>query len=53
MKQVLEALLIWSIRMVLLLIASYCVSFGWHQAKQVVLVNSNAEILSHISIVGE
>lgn len=48
MIKVLEAVLIWSIRMVLLLIASYCVSFGWHQARQVVLVNSNAEILTKI-----
>lgn len=33
--------------------ASYCISFGWHQAKQVVLVNSSAEILSQITVVGE
>lgn len=53
MKEVLEHFLVWCCCMITLLVGTYCVSFGWHQAKQVVLVNSNAEILSHITIIGE
>ena len=51
MKEMICAFLVWVCVMLTILVGSFCLSFGWYQAREVVLLNSNMELLSHISIV--
>lgn len=50
LKTIITALITTIIFIAVILGGVYAISFCWYSAKQVVLVNSSADLLSHITI---
>ncbi len=48
MKEVIKYIIIWLIFLVMVSTFTYCISFCWHKAEEVVLLSANYELMEKL-----